>query len=152
VPLYLRRLLLAGDQDGIRVFRSWYRARRELLDDMVAAGVARPSRDRAVRSAFLVINDLAVLLLRDQLIHVLGVDPLSPEGMSRWAGQARRLPRRAARGRHGVSFAALSQVSRERCRTTSGPGAGGAEPPEPDAGRGQYSMVFSRQSRSLPSP
>jgi len=88
VPLYLRRLLLSGDQTGLRVFRSWYRARRELLDEMVAAGAVRPGRDRAVHSAFLVLNDLAVLLLRDQLIQVLGVDPLTPEGMARWARQA----------------------------------------------------------------
>jgi TetR/AcrR family transcriptional regulator, regulator of cefoperazone and chloramphenicol sensitivity len=61
---------------------------RRLLDDMVAAGCARPTRDHAVRSAFLVISDLAVLLLRDQLVEVLGVDPLTPEGMARWAHQA----------------------------------------------------------------
>jgi AcrR family transcriptional regulator len=88
IPLYLRRLLLAGDQAGLRVFRGWYRAQREVLDDMIAAGLARPTRDRAVRAAILVINDLATLLLRDQLIHVLGVDPLTPEGMARWTRQA----------------------------------------------------------------
>ena len=31
------------------------------------------------------VNDLAVILLRDHLAEVLGVDPLSPDGMSRWA-------------------------------------------------------------------
>jgi AcrR family transcriptional regulator len=88
VPAYLRRLLLAGDQAGLRVFRCWYRAQREMLDDMIAAGVARPTRDRAVRAAFLVVNDLATLLLREQLVHVLGVDPLTPEGLARWTRQA----------------------------------------------------------------
>jgi AcrR family transcriptional regulator len=88
IPLYLRRLLLAGDQAGLRVFRSWYRARRELLDEMVAAGAVRPGRDQAVCSAFLVMNDLAALLMRDQLIQVLGLDPLAPEGMARWTRHA----------------------------------------------------------------
>lgn len=88
VPAYLRRLLLAGDQAGLRVFRGWYHAQREILDDMIAAGVARPTRDRAVRAAFLVVNDLATLLLREQLIHVLGVDPLAPDGLTRWTRQA----------------------------------------------------------------
>jgi TetR/AcrR family transcriptional regulator, regulator of cefoperazone and chloramphenicol sensitivity len=88
VPAYLRRLLFAGDQAGLRVFRGWYRAQREMLDEMIAAGMARPSRDRAVSAAFLVVNDLATLLLREQLIHVLGVDPLTPEGCARWTRQA----------------------------------------------------------------
>ncbi len=30
-------------------------------------------------------NDLAVLLLREHLADVLGIDPLSQEGMARWA-------------------------------------------------------------------
>jgi TetR/AcrR family transcriptional regulator, regulator of cefoperazone and chloramphenicol sensitivity len=93
VPLYLRRLLLAGDQAGLRVFRAWYHARRELLENMVAAGLARPGRDRTVRSAFLVVNDLAVLLLRDQLVQALGLDPLTHDGMTRWARQARTVYR-----------------------------------------------------------
>ena len=37
------------------------------------------------RVAFLLANDLAVLLLREHLADVLGVDPLSGEGMARWA-------------------------------------------------------------------
>jgi hypothetical protein len=38
-----------------------------------------------VRAAFLMVNDLAVLLLREQIAAVLGVDPLSPDGLARWA-------------------------------------------------------------------
>lgn len=88
VPLYLRRLLLAGDQAGSRIFRCWYQARRDLMDDLIAAGLARPGHDRAVRTAFLVVNDLAFLLLRDQLTRVLGADPLTSEGMRRWIDEA----------------------------------------------------------------
>lgn len=40
-----------------------------------------------MRAAFLLVNDLAVLLLRDHLTEVLGTDPLSGPGMTRWAGE-----------------------------------------------------------------
>ncbi len=37
-----------------------------------------------MRAAFLMINDLAMVLLHEHLVEVLGVDPLSPEGIQRW--------------------------------------------------------------------
>jgi hypothetical protein len=58
-----------------------------MLAALSEAGMATPGADPAVRAAFLMANDLAVLLLRDQLTEVLGVDPLSGEGMARWAGE-----------------------------------------------------------------
>lgn len=48
-------------------------------------GVARPSGDPAVRAAFLLVNDLALILLRNQVATVIGADPLSPKGITRWA-------------------------------------------------------------------
>lgn len=87
VPTYLRRLLLSGDQAGERIFLRWYDACGALLEKMADAGLVHPGDDRAVRTALLVANDLAVLLLRDQLIRALGTDPLSPAGLTRWAGE-----------------------------------------------------------------
>ena len=55
------------------------------MDSLVRAGLADPGADPAVRVGFLLANDLAVLLLREHLADVLGVDPLSGEGMARWA-------------------------------------------------------------------
>ena len=49
--------------------------------------MATPGSDPPVRAAFLLVNDLAVLLLRDHLTEVLGTDPLSGPGMTRWAGE-----------------------------------------------------------------
>jgi hypothetical protein len=49
--------------------------------------MATPGSDPPVRAAFLLVNDLAVLLLRDHLTEVLGTDPLSGPGMARWAGE-----------------------------------------------------------------
>jgi TetR/AcrR family transcriptional regulator, regulator of cefoperazone and chloramphenicol sensitivity len=51
---------------------------------MAEADLAAPGADPAVRAAILMSNDLAVLLLREQLAEVLGEDPLSAAGMARW--------------------------------------------------------------------
>ncbi|GGK89089.1 hypothetical protein Ppa06_54320 [Planomonospora parontospora subsp. parontospora] len=85
VPAYLRRLLLSGDPAGTAVFRRWFAASRAMTGKLVERGVLAPGRDPEVRTAFLMVNDLVLLLLRDQLADVLGVDPLAPEGASRWA-------------------------------------------------------------------
>ncbi|WP_133983886.1 TetR/AcrR family transcriptional regulator [Kribbella voronezhensis] len=85
VPAYLRRLLLTGDGTGRELFRRWYAATAAMTEQLSAAGVLRPAEDPAVRAAFLLVNDLAVVLLRDHLTDVLGIDPLTPDGMRRWA-------------------------------------------------------------------
>ena len=88
IPGYLRRLLLAGDRAGTDLFRRWHAATMAVLEELVAAGMARPSRDPAIRAAFLLANDVAVLLLREQLSDVLGVDPLGGQGLVRWTDEA----------------------------------------------------------------
>ena len=84
VPGYLRRLLLAGGDPGRELFRRLYEGSRTALDAMSEAGLADRGADPAVRAAILMSNDLAVLLLREQLTAVLGEDPLSAAGMARW--------------------------------------------------------------------
>lgn len=84
IPGYLRRLLLAGGDPGRELFGRLYEGSRAALDAMAAAGLAARGADPAVRAAILMSNDLAVLLLREQLAGVLGADPLSAEGMARW--------------------------------------------------------------------
>ena len=85
VPAYLRRLLLSGDAAGQALFACWYALSRQMLDQLTAAGMMRDAGDPAVAAAFLMVNDLAVLLMREHLTAVLGADPLSPTGMARWA-------------------------------------------------------------------
>ncbi|MBG0832776.1 TetR/AcrR family transcriptional regulator [Planomonospora sp. ID67723] len=85
VPGYLRRLLLSGDAAGTEIFRHWFAASRAMTETLVARGLLAPGRDPEVRTAFLMVNDLVPLLLRDQLADVVGVDPLGPEGAVRWA-------------------------------------------------------------------
>jgi AcrR family transcriptional regulator len=88
MPGYLRRLLLADGDAGHELFRRLFRLSTATLDAMAAAGMAAPGADPPVRAAFLLANDLAVLLLREHLTRVLGIDPLSGAGMARWASEA----------------------------------------------------------------
>jgi AcrR family transcriptional regulator len=85
LPAYLRRLLLVNDPAGAALFGRWYALTRRLLDSMTEIGAARPSPDPAVRAAFLLVNDLALVLLRNHVAAAIGVDPLTPEGVTRWA-------------------------------------------------------------------
>lgn len=85
LPSYLRRLLLTNDPAGAALFGRWYTATHRLLDTMVEQGSAAPSADPAVRAAFLLANDLALLLLRNQIAAAIGVDPLTTQGLDRWA-------------------------------------------------------------------
>ncbi len=87
LPAYLRRLLLSGDPAGIELFRVWFEGTRGLLAQMEALGMASSTRDPQVRAAFLLANDLALVLLRPALRDVLGFDPMEPAGMRRWAAE-----------------------------------------------------------------
>jgi AcrR family transcriptional regulator len=87
LPGYLRRLLLTDSEAAKQLFGKLFATSEGMLAALSAAGMATPGADPAVRAAFLMANDLAVLLLRDRLTEVLGVDPLSEEGMARWASE-----------------------------------------------------------------
>lgn len=88
LPAYLRRLLLAGDPAGDALFARWHASTLALMTALERDGLARPSADPEARAAFLLANDLAMLLLTRQVTTAIGVDPLSPPGMQRWAAQA----------------------------------------------------------------
>jgi AcrR family transcriptional regulator len=87
VPAYLRRLLLAGDPAAVELFHRWHTASRRLMDELIESGVARESADPEVRAAFLLASDVALLLLRDPLTATLGFDPMSEDGLTRWAAE-----------------------------------------------------------------
>ncbi len=96
LPAYVRRLLLEGDPAGLALFRRWYDVSRVLLDQLTAAGFARPTEDPEARAAFMLAADLALLVLREPLADVLGTDPLSAKGMTRWAAEVARIYRDGA--------------------------------------------------------
>lgn len=87
VPTYIGRLLLDRGRAGRRLFRRLFEIGRATLSELLRAGLAAPGADPRVRAAFLMANDLAVLLLREHLTELLGIDPLSAAGMKRWAGE-----------------------------------------------------------------
>mgnify|MGYP001404386541 CR=1 FL=1 len=87
VPGYLGRLLLTGGPVGSALFARLHVAARDALTALVRTGAAIPGTDPAVRAAFLLVNDLAVVILRDRLREVLGIDPLSDTGLRRWGAE-----------------------------------------------------------------
>lgn len=91
LPAYIRRMLVDGGPAGAALFRSLYDAAVHAVDELQKAGVVRPSGDPPARAAFLMVSDLAVIILREQLATVLGVDPLSTAGMARWTTTAIQL-------------------------------------------------------------
>ncbi len=88
LPAYLRRLLLTGDQAGLDLFKRWYADSVKVMDDLAAAGVAKPGANPAVRAAILLSNDLGLVLLRPFLEAVTGLDPLSKEGAVAFVNEA----------------------------------------------------------------
>lgn len=96
LPAYLRRLLLEGDPAGLALFRRWYEVSRALIEQLIAAGFAAPTEDPEVLAAFMLTADVALLVLRQPVADVLGFDPLSPEGLTRWAAEVARIYRDGA--------------------------------------------------------
>lgn len=96
LPAYLRRLLLEGDGAGQALFRRWYEVSRNLVEQLIAAGYAAPTEDPEVLAAFMLTADLGLLVLRGPLSDVLGFDPVSPDGLTRWSAEVARIYRKGA--------------------------------------------------------
>jgi AcrR family transcriptional regulator len=82
---YLRRLLVDGGPPAEALFRRLYEVTQAALPAMEAAGVLRVGPDPDAQAAFLLVNDLGAVILRDQIRSVLGVDPLAGPGIVRWS-------------------------------------------------------------------
>lgn len=93
---YLRRLLIDGGPAATALFGSLYDATAASLAELESAGVLRPTADQPARAAFLLVNDLAVVLLRGEVARVLGIDPLSRQGMRRWGNTVMEIYRGGA--------------------------------------------------------
>jgi AcrR family transcriptional regulator len=85
---YVRRLLVDGGPAGMALYRRLFEVTQDSLRAMEQAGVVRPAQDEPVRSAFLLSNDLALLLLRQPITQATGIDPLARDGLARWAAAA----------------------------------------------------------------
>lgn len=81
---YIRRMLMDGGETADALFAKLYDASAAGMRSLAATGLMRQVPDERILTAFLLANDLALLLLRRQLTSVTGLDPLSPEGLARW--------------------------------------------------------------------
>lgn len=82
---YLRRMLIDGGRSADALFRRLFEVTRAGLRAMEAAGRLRAGPDPDTQAAFLLVNDLGAVILRDQIRSVAGVDPLAGEGIVRWS-------------------------------------------------------------------
>ena len=87
LPAYIRRMLVDGGPAAESLFRSLFDATVSGLVSLEELHLLRPAVEDRVRAAFLLVNDLAVVLFREQLRAVLGTDPLAGSGMDRWTAQ-----------------------------------------------------------------
>ncbi len=81
---YVRRLLLDGGEAADALFAKLFESTVAGMRSLAAAGVVRPAQDERIRAAFLLANDLSLVLLRRQIAQVTGTDPLAGEGLVRW--------------------------------------------------------------------
>ena len=81
---YVRRLLLDGGEAADALFVKLFDATAAGMRSLVDAGVVRPALDERIRTAFLLANDLSLVLLRRQIARVTGTDPLTGEGQVHW--------------------------------------------------------------------
>jgi AcrR family transcriptional regulator len=84
---FFRRLLIEGGPSADAAFASLFATTRRTMAGLDALGATRPTDDVEVRAAFLLVNDLAVLLLRDRIAEAIGADPLAADGLRRWSDQ-----------------------------------------------------------------
>lgn len=87
IPAYLGRMLLTDAPIGSALFARLHNVGRDALARLAEAGLADEGADPEVRAAFLLVNDLAPLILRTRIGEVLGVDPLSAPGLRRWVAE-----------------------------------------------------------------
>lgn len=85
---YLRRLLVDGGGRADRLFSQLFEVTRVGISALQRAGLVRAANDEMARAAILLVNDLAVVLLRREVEHVLGVDPLAGPGLVRWSAES----------------------------------------------------------------
>jgi AcrR family transcriptional regulator len=81
---YLRRMLVDGGPAAEELFRRLYTVTLTALRAMDEAGLLRVGPDVETQAAFLLVNDLGAVILRDQIRAVAGVDPLVGPGIVRW--------------------------------------------------------------------
>jgi len=81
---YVRRLVLDGGDAADALFGRLFEATEAGMRALVNAGIIRPAADERTRTAFLLANDLSLLLMRGQITRATGTDPLARDGLAAW--------------------------------------------------------------------
>lgn len=81
---YLRRMFIDGGDAAKELFTTLLDATAAELSTQERAGVVSASADPRTRAAFLLVNDLGLVVLQDLVTHAIGLDPLSEKGLERW--------------------------------------------------------------------
>ena len=81
---YIRRLLLDGGEAADALFVKLFDASVAGMRSLADAGVAQQAQDERIRTAFLLANDLSLVLLHRQIARATGTDPLIREGLVAW--------------------------------------------------------------------
>jgi TetR/AcrR family transcriptional regulator, regulator of cefoperazone and chloramphenicol sensitivity len=84
---YIGRLLVDRGEAADALFERLFEATVAGMHALTGAGIVRPANDEEARAAFLLANDLAVVLLRHQIERVVGIDPLERTGVARWSAE-----------------------------------------------------------------
>jgi AcrR family transcriptional regulator len=84
---YIRRLLVDGGWAAEELFDRLFDTTLVGLRSLVGAGAVRQPADERVRAAFLLVNDLAMVVFRRQIERVAGIDPLAGQGVSAWTAE-----------------------------------------------------------------
>ncbi len=83
---YISRSIVEGGSAGESLFDRLLELTISGLDDMRASGVMRPDiEDQPMLAIYLLAADLGVMFLRGHAQRHLGIDPMSPAGLERWA-------------------------------------------------------------------
>ena len=84
---YVRRLLVDGGEAADTLFKRLFATSLAGMRSLGESGLVRPSQDEPMRVAFLLANDLAIILLRQQIEGAIGIDPLGRAGLGRWTSE-----------------------------------------------------------------
>lgn len=81
---YLRHLLIDGGPQAEQLFAQLQHATVDVINELQSAGLVCSTHDPDLLAAFLIANDLAVVLLGDLITATTKVNPLS-DGLDQWS-------------------------------------------------------------------
>ncbi len=82
---YISRSVIAGGPAGDTLFDQMLALTLDGFADMRSAGLVRDLEDPQMMALYLLAADFGMMLLRTHMQRHLGVDPMAPEGIERWA-------------------------------------------------------------------